>query len=152
MVRELTTMIAEVRALNDDELLWTCPSGITNSIGTLGLHMAGSLRHFVGAGMGTTGYVRDRPHEFAARGLSGDAVIATLEAAIADIRATLPTLSEAKLSEEVLINGVTMSNSLFLLHMCAHTALHVGQAGYLRRILTGQNESVGVALMSALVG
>jgi hypothetical protein len=36
-----------------------------------------------------------------------------------------------------------MATGLFLFHLSAHLAFHLGQAGYLRRALTGSNESSG---------
>jgi len=37
--------------------------------------------------------------------------------------------------------GVNFGTRMFLLHLCAHAAFHLGQAGYLRRVLTGENRS-----------
>lgn len=34
--------------------------GITNSVGNLGQHLCGNLQHFIGAVLGSTGYVRNR--------------------------------------------------------------------------------------------
>ena len=38
----------------------------------------------------------------------------------------------------------------FLLHLCAHASFHLGQAGYLRRGLTGQSQSAGPVPLLAL--
>ena len=45
LVRELETVVREVEAFPDDDLLWECPPGISNSAGNLALHLAGNLRH-----------------------------------------------------------------------------------------------------------
>jgi hypothetical protein len=37
-----------------------------------------------------------------------------------------------------------------LLHMCAHAGFHLGQIGYLRRIVTGENRSAGPLPVTAL--
>jgi len=63
LVRDLRTLAAELDAYPDDASVWACPPGIPNAAGTLVLHVAGNLRHFVGARMGGTGYVRDRAAE-----------------------------------------------------------------------------------------
>jgi hypothetical protein len=34
-----------------------------------------------------------------------------------------------------------VSTRRFLLHLCTHAAFHVGQLGYLRRIVTGDSRS-----------
>jgi len=38
----------------------------------------------------------------------------------------------------------------FLLHLCAHASFHLGQAGYLRRALTGDTRSAGPVPLSVL--
>ena len=40
-------------------------------------------------------------------------------------------------------NGMVVSSQLFLLHLVAHTAFHLGQAGYIRRVVTGDGRSAG---------
>jgi uncharacterized damage-inducible protein DinB len=151
LVRELSTFIAEVEAMPTDTLLWECPPGVSNSVGTLALHVAGNLRHFIGAGLGQTGYVRNRVREFEARGLSAADVVAELELAIADMEAVLPGVPLARLDTPYPVAGVELPTGLFLLHLCSHAAHHLGQAGYLRRILTGENRSVAGDSIPALV-
>ncbi len=68
LVRELEALAREVELFPDDESLWKTAPGVTNSAGNLALHACGNLRHFVGAVLGGTGYVRDRPAEFASSG------------------------------------------------------------------------------------
>ena len=65
--RDLQALAREVSAYPDERALWDTPPGITNSAGTLALHLAGNVRHYFGAQLGRTGYVRDRPTEFASR-------------------------------------------------------------------------------------
>ena len=150
LVRELCTLVAEINALPDDASLWACPKGITNPIGTLGLHLAGNLRHFIGTEFGDTGYVRDRTREFEARGLTRQDVIDELAEAVKDIERVIPQITAHHLSRPLNVGGVEMPGRRFLLHLCSHAALHVGQAGYLRRILTGHAESVGVTSIKRL--
>jgi hypothetical protein len=37
--------------------------------------------------------------------------------------------------------GVQMRTKRLLIQLCVHLAYHLGQAGYLRRALTGQNQT-----------
>ena len=39
--------------------------------------------------------------------------------------------------------GLQFRASTFLVHLCAHAGFHLGQAGYLRRALTGDSKSSG---------
>ncbi len=48
-----------------DEQIWTRPYPYGNSIGNLVLHLTGNLNNYFGGEMGGTGYVRNRPLEFA---------------------------------------------------------------------------------------
>jgi hypothetical protein len=73
----------EIEACPDDESLWRGIPGITNPGGNLALHIAGNMRHYFGKVLGRRAYVRNRPAEFAERGLSRREVNARLDAAIA---------------------------------------------------------------------
>ena len=139
MVRDLETMIREVELMPDDESLWRALPGVTNTVGTLGLHLAGNLQHFIGRVLGGTSYVRDRDREFAQRTGTRAEVIAGLRAAIDVVDRTLPSLSDATLDDMYpeAVAGGRLRTRLFLTHLSTHLAMHLGQAGYLRRILTG---------------
>ena len=64
ITRELATMRDELLAYENESDVWEKPEGISNPTGNLALHVAGNLRHFIGATLGGTGYVRDRDAEF----------------------------------------------------------------------------------------
>lgn len=152
LLRELDSFKQEINLFPDDGLLWVAPGGVTNSAGTLALHVAGNLRHFVGAVLGRTGYVRNRDAEFNTRGLDRTAVLRELDAAIADVGSTLGTLDPARMNQPypLPVGGITVGTRRFLIHLATHLAWHLGQAGYLRRILTGQNVSTGAVPLPAL--
>ena len=151
LVRELEGFEREL-ALCDDALLWRTLPGVTNSVGTLILHVTGNLQHFVGQVLGRTGYARDREREFSARDLSGETVAAEIRRTIAVVQAVMPTITDEALAQEYpeAVGGVRLPTGLFLTHLCAHLALHLGQAGYLRRTLTGLNQSAGPLPMKPL--
>jgi uncharacterized damage-inducible protein DinB len=46
--------------------------------------------------------------------------------------------------------GSRLPTGLFLLHLTAHLAHHLGQVGSLRRALTGENASSGAISLKAL--
>jgi len=154
LVRDLRTLAAELDAYPDDASVWACPPGIPNAAGTLVLHVAGNLRHFVGARMGGTGYVRDRAAEFAARGLSRGELRAQVEAAAGEVSAALARLDARRMDEEFPdpIGGVRLSTGRFLLHLVAHTGYHLGQIDYHRRTVTGDARGVGAVPIAALAG
>jgi hypothetical protein len=153
LVRELRTAIAEIDAYPDDAAVWACPPPLPNAAGTLALHLAGNLRYFVGARLGGTGYVRDRPREFGARDLSRAELRAELEAALADVDRALGALDPARLAEPYPepIGGAQLTVGLALLHVAAHCGYHLGQMDYHRRVVTGQPKGVGAMVPGALV-
>lgn len=152
LVRELDGFVREVDACPDDESLWAVAPGVTNSVGTLALHVSGNLQHFVGRVLGGSGYVRNREHEFSHRGSSRADVAAELRRASAAVSDALGRLSPSQLEHDYpeQLGGHTVNTAMFLVHLGAHLAFHLGQAGYLRRIVTGSNTSVAPLPLSAI--
>lgn len=145
LLRDLAAMRREVEAYPDDASLWTIVPGISNAGGTLALHIAGNLRHFIGATLGNSGYVRDRDAEFAQRGVSRADIVAQLLDAERAVDATLSTLDASRLPEEYPLTVVELrvQTGPYLLHLATHAAYHLGQLDYHRRMVTGSQETVG---------
>lgn len=152
LLRELVTFRREVDLFPTDESLWTTAPGVTNSAGNLALHIAGNLRHFVGAVLGNTGYIRDRDAEFATRAGSREMVVKTLLAAEAEVGSTLGTLDDAALALPYPVppKGVEVTTQRWLIHLASHAAFHLGQAGYLRRIVTANGATADTVSVKAL--
>ena len=152
LIRELETMEREIDLFPDDESVWQTVPGVSNSAGNLALHLAGNLQHYVGAVLGSSGYVRNRPVEFSSRLLPKSEVIAELRKANDAVRRALSGLSDARLEQPYpeAVGSVTPRTGFFLMHLCAHAAFHVGQAGYLRRMLTGDARTSGAVDVKAL--
>ena len=151
--RDLAALEREVALFPDEATLWRTLPGIANSAGNLALHVAGNLRHFVGAVLGGTGFVRDREGEFGRREGTRAEVLAELAEARATLEAVLPDLSPAVLEGPfpVAVAGVHPPTGRFLVHLAVHLAFHLGQAGYLRRALTGQGRSSGAMALGDLM-
>jgi hypothetical protein len=152
MIRELEAFAREVELFPDDDALWRTVPGVTNSAGNLALHVCGNLKHFVGAVLGGKGYVRDRGAEFATRsGRRADVARQVRETAgvVSTVLAGLPRgVLEAPYPEPH--DGVQLRCDRFLLHLSVHLAFHLGQAGYLRRALTGDARTSGAVSLAAL--
>jgi septum formation protein len=97
LARELAAARREVLAYPDDETPWQTLPGWPNTGGTLALHLAGNLRHFVGTILGGEAYVRDRDGEFDRRNLGREELAAELATAEATVRAVLPALGAGQL-------------------------------------------------------
>jgi len=152
LTRELEALAREVELFPDDDVLWKTVPGVTNSAGNLALHACGNLNHFVGAVLGGTGYVRDRPAEFATRTGRRADVARQLRETAAVVTNALARVPESALAAPYPEphDGVQLSCGLFLLHLCVHLAFHLGQAGTLRRALTGDARTSGAVSLAAL--
>ncbi len=152
--RELKSFCKEIEMLPNEESLWDVMPGITNPIGTLALHVAGNLRFFLGAVIGGSSYKRDRDAEFSIRGMSREQVIKELNCAMEEIEEGLKLVTESMLSEKypVALHGISIPTSRFLLGLEAHTAFHLGEVGYLRRIMTGENKTSNAVGLEPLAG
>ena len=72
---------AEIEQYSDEADLWKTSGGITNSAGNLTLHLIGNLKHYIGAVLGGSGFVRDRDAEFSSEGVSRDKLTADIDTA-----------------------------------------------------------------------
>jgi uncharacterized damage-inducible protein DinB len=150
--RELGSLKKEIELFPNEEFLWSTMSGITNSAGNITLHICGNLQHFIGAVLGNSGYVRDRELEFSQNIGSPAELIREIEQTEQMIKNVLPSLSEETIATKYpqTVGGIELPCGRFLIHLSAHLSFHLGQIGYLRRILTTDNQSSGAVLLSAL--
>ncbi len=142
--RELQGLRRELEAYSNEADIWKTPVGIANSAGTLALHLIGNLRHYIGAQLGNSGYVRNREAEFSLRNVPRTEILTQIDAAIAEVNTALSGLPPKKLETEypLEIAGVYMQTRDWLLHLISHLAYHLGQVDYHRRLVTGQTDTV----------
>lgn len=150
--RELRTLRREVEAYPSDDHPWRAVDGLPNSGGMLVRHLCGNLRHFIGAQLGDTGYVRDREAEFHAPPASRAALVLELEATEREVLTTLAGLAPERLEESYpqALLGQQLVTGDFLLHLASHLAFHLGQVDYHRRVVTGDRTSVAPMSIPAL--
>ena len=143
--RDLRTLRREVEAYANEADMWRTLPGTTNSAGTLVLHLAGNIQHFLGACLGKTGYVRDRTGELSRRGVSRAELLREIDAAGEAVTAALETLSTSQLAAEFPepIAGAKVTTGEYLVHLATHFAYHLGQVDYHRRGLTGSDTAIG---------
>jgi hypothetical protein len=156
--RELSAVERETLAYPDDASLWRIVPGIGNAGGSLALHLAGNIRHFIGAVLGGSGYVRNRDAEFMARDGHGagerrDDVAAEIRDALDQLTRTMQALPPSQLLAPYPVaigNGVVLRTDAMLLHLASHAAYHLGQIDYHRRMVTGDGTTVGTLALGAL--
>ena len=152
--RELGALRRSVEAYPDDASAWALPPGLPNAGGTLVLHCAGNLRHYLGAVLAGDGYRRDRDAEFARRGVPRAELLAELDAASAAVGRGLAGRADAGLDAPFPepIAGRTLVTRDVLLHLAVHLGYHLGQVDYHRRAVTGDARPVGAIAVGELPG
>ncbi len=139
--RDIDKLISEINLFPSDASLWLLKGTVTNSAGTLGLHLVGNLNHFIGAVLGKTGYIRERELEFSTRNVSKSDLIALINDTKNIVNTTLNNLIESELLSEYPLESPSQSNKgsvttdFMLMHLLAHLNYHLGQINYHRRLL-----------------
>lgn len=142
--RDLQALAREVEAYPDDDALWRIADGLPNSAGTLVLHLAGNIQHFLGADLAGTGYVRDRPAEFSARGVPRLVLLGQIEAARSAVRAVVERAGQMALEADFpeVVGGMRVATGEYLVHLVSHFGYHLGQVDFHRRLVTGDSSGV----------
>ncbi len=135
--RDLNKLIAEIESYKDENDIWKTRGNISNSAGNLVLHLIGNLKHFIGATLGHTGYIREREKEFSEKDIPKTQMIDELKETISVLKNTLSHLSEDELTKDfpVEIGGKILSTQYMLIHLLGHLNYHLGQVNYLRRMM-----------------
>lgn len=135
--RDLKKLISELEAYIDEENIWKVSENISNSTGTLVLHLVGNLKHFIGAVMGNTGYIRNREAEFSLRNIPRANLVEQILETIQIINVTVSKFEEGNFSSyyPLEVFGKPMTYEYFMMHLQGHLNYHLGQVNYHRRLL-----------------
>jgi uncharacterized damage-inducible protein DinB len=135
--RDLEALFKEIEAYQREENLWVVEKGIANSAGNLCLHLIGNLNNYIGAEIGKTGYIRDRPLEFSSKNVPKAELLQAVRATMAVVENALDNVNEADLIKEylLLVFKEKTSYAYFLIHLTTHLAYHLGQINYHRRLI-----------------
>ncbi len=131
--KELAGRVRELAGPLSDEQFWTKPFPYGNSFGHLVLHLTGNLNYYVGAQMAQTGYVRDRPREFAETARPPKAeTLKEFDDAIAVVLRTIRSQSPEDWSRPYTAVGSDSPDRFDMVLQCAtHLDHHIGQMIYL---------------------
>jgi uncharacterized damage-inducible protein DinB len=135
--RELKKLREEIAAYPSEESLWLTSGQVKNSGANLAMHLVGNLNTYIGARLGATSYVRDRPFEFAGRDIPQATLVASIEDVTRIVDRTLSGLTDADLEKiypEATPDGEATTGH-FLIHLAMHLTYHLGQINYHRRLL-----------------
>jgi len=135
LIGQLATLHAGVKEQADaltEAQFWVKPIEPGNSFGHLVLHLTGNLKHFAGAVLLKTGYVRDREREFTEPAPPSKAVaLAGLDEAVAQFNQAARTAPLTEPHPEARFGSVVNA----LLTLLTHFAVHRGQFSYIRRMV-----------------
>ncbi len=98
--RDLKKLKNEIESYTNEKILWKVEKGIGNSAGNLCLHLIGNLNAYIGAEIGKTNYVRNRPIEFTLKDISKAELIDNIEKIKRVIAAALENLTDEQLEDE----------------------------------------------------
>lgn len=152
ILRELGSVRRQIEAYPDDATPWKDVPGLPNAGGNLALHLCGNLRHFIGAILGKSGYVRKRDLEFSTKGLTRAEVLATIDEARAELTKAFDGMTGEMLRGKFpeAVGNRILDTDLFLTHLVSHLGFHLGQLDYHRRVVTGDRTSVGNVQLSEI--
>jgi uncharacterized damage-inducible protein DinB len=135
--RDLNKLKLEIESYQNENQIWAIDKNISNSAGNLCLHLIGNINTYIGAELGKTGYIRDRPLEFSLKDIPRSELISKIEQTIVVVNNTLDSLTEADLQAiyPQIVFEKEMTTEFFLVHLATHLGYHLGQINYHRRMI-----------------
>lgn len=132
-------IVKAVESLNDDEINWAHPH-LSNTIGILLRHIAGSERYWIGEVVGGRAMHRQRETEFARERLRKAPLVEGLRRAHAEIQGILGGMNAADFAApvEVQYRGGrrTFTKAWAIANSLQHTAYHLGQIQLYKKMAT----------------
>jgi DinB superfamily len=130
---KLAGYVRDLAAPLTEQQFWTKPFPFGNSFGHLLLHLTGNLNYYIGAQIANTGYVRDRPREFAESAPPAkDEVLSKFNKTVEMVVQTIRSQSAADWSKPYAGTGAEARDRFDMVLQCAsHLHHHIGQMMYL---------------------
>jgi hypothetical protein len=136
-LRDLNKLKEELSAFRNNNDLWHTQGDVKNSPGNLALHLTGNLKHFIGAQLGNTGYVRNRDKEFSDKNIPREEIITGIDETMEVVNTALSNLTDEDVQKDYPIPflGKQYSTLEILFILYGHLNYHLGQINYQRRLL-----------------
>jgi hypothetical protein len=136
-LRDVNKLKEEISLYKNETDLWILKGDIKNSAGTLTLHLIGNLKHFLGAQLGNTGYIRNRDKEFSDRNIPRENMLKEIDEVILMLKKVFPLLKDSDLEKEYPIEflGAKRTTGYILMMLATHLSYHLGQINYHRRLM-----------------
>jgi uncharacterized damage-inducible protein DinB len=121
------------------EQIWARGSENENAIGNLVLHLCGNLRQYTRHAVLGEPDIRERDDEFNA--IDGAELRAQLQAVVADAAGIIRGVSEARLTERIVVQNREMTVLEAIFKTTEHFSLHTGQILFATKLMT--HEALG---------
>ena len=135
--RDLNKLKVEIESYQNESQIWAIDKNIANSGGNLCLHLIGNINTYIGAEIGKTAYIRNRPLEFSTKDIPKAELIKMINETIIVVNNALDSLTEADLEQTYpqIVFEKEMTTGYFLVHLSTHLSYHLGQINYHRRLI-----------------
>ena len=135
--RDLLKVKEEIELYQQESAIWKTENQISNAAGNLCLHLVGNLNTYIGATLGSSGYLRHRDLEFSLKDIPKADLIRRIEDTMVVVETALSKLTDQQLQEDypLLVWEEKTSTEYLLIHLATHLAYHLGQINYHRRLL-----------------
>lgn len=121
-----------------DEQIWFRPNQASMSVGNMVLHLTGNLNHYLGRGIAASGYKRERPAEFAAKGpISRDELLRRFDEALGWARQAFARITPENLLDTAELGPESTEVARLLIGVVTHFNGHVGQIIYVTKMIRG---------------
>lgn len=133
----LNALKKEISLYKNEGNIWKLEGEIANTPGNLCLHVCGNLKHFYGAVMGNTGYVRERDLEFSGKNISRKILLNEVDETISMIEKIFDGLTSDDINRIYPIDkfGKNVTYGFIFSRLISHLSYHIGQINYHRRII-----------------
>jgi hypothetical protein len=124
--------------LSDEQIWWRPPNGL-NAIGNLLLHLTGNVKQVIADNLTGAGDTRDRPAEFAARGVTSRAILLNnLAAAVRAASEAISRASAERFVEVVRVNKNEWTGVQAAVRSVAHFRGHTQEIVHTTREILGE--------------
>jgi len=135
--QDLLRLKTELESYKDENKIWITEGAVNNSAGNLALHLIGNLKHFIGAVLGKSGYVRNREAEFSSKNIPVTTITKEIDETFEVVKKTILSLTEEDYTKDYpeQIFNFPMTTGYFVIRLIEHLGYHLGQISYHRRLL-----------------
>lgn len=123
----------------DDHDMWWQPNEVSNSVGTIILHLCGNIGQYVLSSLGQQPDHRQRDLEFSTRNSHNkEELLRLISEAIDQASEVIRNCTENELLRVRIVQGFSFSGLGVALHAVEHLSYHTGQIAYLVKLKKDQ--------------